>query len=99
MDARNAAQKHTTTEDRAKAAFKAARNHFMAPRDEEMFQGAVAAIYELSDEQTQARIVEEMQGIKTLNAILSGVDVNLDNFKPMETPIGLMKLFRESVTH
>src|SRR6478609_6514239 len=84
----------TTIEERIPAAMKAARDHYMRPTENEMFMGACCALYELSDEPTKARIKSELESIKYLNAMISGVAVDLDAIPKLENPLGLMAAFR-----
>lgn len=84
----------TTIEERIPAAMKAAREHYMCPTENEMFMGACCALYELSDDPTKARIKQELDAIKYLNAMMSGVAVDLDTIPKMENPLGLMAAFR-----
>lgn len=90
-----AAEKETTLEGRVTAAMKAAKNHWMVTDDNSQFQGAVAAIYELSDDETKERIKAEMDSLRYLSAMMSGVAVDFDAIPKLENPIGLMKSWRE----
>ena len=96
-ECKHAAEGKETLEERIEAAFSVARNHWLTTDDNERFQGGVTAIYELSDEETRERITQEMDALKTLNAMLSGVPVDFERFneqtKKMK-PIGLMKKWK-----
>jgi hypothetical protein len=90
-----AAAQETTLEGRIKACFKAAKNHWMVTDENAQMQGAVAAIYELSDEPTKARIKTEWNALRNLGAILDGVPLSLDQIGMPENPIGLLKMWKE----
>lgn len=90
-ECRHAAEKETTLDDRIAAAMNVAKDHYLTTDNDERFRGAIAAIYELSDEETRYRIKEEMDALKYLSAMLSDVSVNLDAMPKIENPIGLIK--------
>lgn len=89
-EATRAAQSETTLEGRMSTVFKVAREHWMITDEHEQLQGALAALVQLSDEETKERILAEVESIKYLNAMLSGVAVDLDRVPKLEKPIGLM---------
>lgn len=95
-ECREAARSADTLDDRIKAAFKAARNHWMVRDENEQFQGAVAGIYELSDETDRERIKMEMDGLRALSALFSGVPVDMSQIPIPEKPIGLLKTWKET---
>jgi hypothetical protein len=96
-ECKRAAEGKETLEERIDAVFEVARNHWLTTDENERFQGGVAAIYELSDEDTRERIKQEMDSLRTLSAMLSGVPVDVERFneetKEMK-PIGLMKKWK-----
>ncbi len=81
--------------ERFAAACKVAQGHWMAPSEDDGFLGAVGALYELADEDERTRILAECESIKVMNAMLSGVPVDLDAIEALEDPIGLMKIWRD----
>ena len=96
-ECKHAAEGKETLEERIQAAFDVARNHWLITDDNERFQGGVAAIYELSDEDTRERIKQEMDSLRTLSAMLSGVPIDFDRFNDQTKelkPIGLMKKWK-----
>lgn len=94
--ARQAAEKETTLEGRIRAAMKATRQHWMATEEDDQFKAAVAAIYELSDEPTRSKILKEMEALRNINALISGVPVDLAALpEPDPEPIGLLNYWRE----
>jgi len=81
--------------DKMLAAVKVAQANFMAPSNDEQFKGVVTALYERSDEEMKARIKADLEALKILNAMLSGVPVDLSTIKHPENPLGLMGMFHE----
>ena len=100
-EAREAAKDCTTLDERIRAAMKSAANHWMVLDRDQQFQGAVAAIYELSDEATRERLTRELDVLKALSAVVQGVPVDFgavvgDEEKAPEL-IGLSKFWREAI--
>lgn len=95
IECRAAASGATTLEGRIKAAFKSACNHWMVLDDNQRFQGAVAAVWDLSDDETKSRIEGEMKSLRTLSAICSGVPVDFAQIETPQNPIGLLGKWHE----
>lgn len=95
MEAKMAIKPEDSLEDQCRAAMKAAKGHWMVLDEDTQFKGAVAAIYELSDEETRGRIVVELEALKALSALLSGVPVDFENVTIPDNPIGLRDLWQE----
>lgn len=99
--AKSAAAQHEDFEARALAAFRAARGNGLVTDEEIQFQGGLAAIArsymdEGNDEMIE-RIKEEVQGLKTLRAMMSGVPVDISRVPKREhDPLGLMNLWHAS---
>lgn len=96
-EAREAIKNETTLENRLRTAMKAAANHWMVLDRDTQFRGAVAAVYEVSDEDDRQRIEQELDALKFINAMLSGVPVDMDRRPKAENPIGLTKLWTEAI--
>lgn len=97
VECRDAVESAVGLEEKLKAAFAKAQNHWMVTNENQQFAGAVAAVYEKADDETKERIRIELEGIKALRAMLSGVPVDIDRIEKHESPIGLMKLWHEAV--
>lgn len=84
-------------EDKLHSAFMAAQNHWMVLDENPQMMGAVLAVHEKSSEEDQARLKAEIDVIKSLNAVISGVPVDmasvLDRIQDVE-PIGLNRIWR-----
>ena len=64
--------------------------------EDAQFKGAVAAVYEAStSEDERDRIRAELESLRDLSALLSGVPVDLEQITPLENPIGLRKMWQE----
>ena len=100
-EAREAAKDCTTLDERIRAAMKSAANHWMVLDRDQQFQGAVTAIYELSDEATRERLTRELDVLKALSAVVQGVPVDFGALVGVEgeapEPIGLSKFWREAI--
>lgn len=95
MEAKLAAKGETTLDGIVTKCFEGVKNHWAATRDEDKFNGAVCAIYELVSEDDKERVKEELKMIRSLSALLSGVPVDFDQLPHIENPIGLMKRWTE----
>jgi len=95
-ECKSAAEKETTVRGRLIAAFKVARNHWMATDEQEQFQGAVAAVHILSNEEDKRRLEQELLLLRTLNAASSGVPVAFEDLPVPTDPIGVLGLWHES---
>ena len=95
-EAKHAAEGETTLEGRLSKAMKATKNHWMATDENTQFRAAVGAVLLLSEGEDKERLEEEIAQLKAVQAMLSGVPVNFDAMEPMENPIGLMKMWRET---
>jgi len=83
--------------DRFRAAFRAAANHWMVLDEDRQFNGAVAAVHEKATDEERARIEAELEAIKYLNAMLSGVRVDVDAIPNLSgEPLHLLDLWREA---
>ena len=94
-EAKLAAEKETTLEGRLKAAMNATKDHWMLTDEDSRFRAAICGAMLLSDEKDKERITREITQLKTLNAMMDGVPVNLEGIKVNKPPIGLMKMWRE----
>lgn len=83
--------------DRFRCAFKAVQRHWMVTDPEKQYRAAVGAVYTLASEDERERIEAEMQSLNALNAMLSGLPIDLDRVETPDDPIGIMKLWYEVV--
>ena len=86
-------------EDRCKAAFKAAKGHWMVTDEEIQFAGAIAAVYDKCDDDEKARVKAAIDFMKALKAATSGVPVDMAQVLKQHEgvkPIALNKLWREA---
>lgn len=94
-EAKAAAKDAPDLDSRIQAAMKAAKNHWLTADENKQFGAAVAAIRDLSDDETKERIDEELRGLQALSALLSGVPVNMEAVSMATEPLGLMKIWKE----
>lgn len=94
----DSANGHEDFEPKAKAVFKAARANGLVTDEDTQFRGGVIAllIAYTDDEEMTERIVQEMQALSSLSAMLGGVPVDMSRMEPPEKPLRLMKLWHES---
>lgn len=88
----------TSLSDRLRAAFEAVRNHWLAPSDEVKFQAAMEAVYLLASEEEKARMEAEARRGRALNALLSGVPVDIEAVAEADEglePVRAMRIYRE----
>jgi hypothetical protein len=88
-EAKSAAERASNLDERIELAMKAVKNHWLVTNDSERFQSAVAAVYALSNEEEQDRIKADLEALKVINAVISGVPVDIDRVEPPEKPLGL----------
>lgn len=94
----------------ALAAFSKVKGHWMVTDEDSQFKGAVAALYQVADEDQKEAIKRELDLLKALSAAMNGVPVDFEAMLPVDfeamlpnpdepkvEPIGLQKLWREAV--
>lgn len=89
-----------TLEEKFRAAFKKAGDYWMSTNPDIRFKGGIGAVLISigSDHPEHERICIELEQLKILNAMLSGVPVNFDAIpEPPEghKPIGITKIWKE----
>lgn len=94
-EARHAVVATDSLENRFKAAMRATRGHWMATDENDQLYGAIGAVYATATEEEKLRITDELEHLKVLSAVLTGVPVNFEAVTPLENPIGIMSLWRE----
>ena len=98
-EARREAEKVTSLEDMLRAAMKAMTALWLSTDDDLRFRGAVGGVLMVLDErgdtEASARINSELEALRSLSALLSGVPVDMGRVAMPENPIGLMKLWGE----
>ena len=95
VEARGAIKPEDSLEDRCRSAMKVSAHHWMVLDQDVQFRAAIAAVYESATDDEQERIKDELDNLRALNAMMTGVPVDFDNVKPVENPIGLNKMWRE----
>ena len=99
--ARTAAKDEADWPARIEAAMKAAKDDgsFFTMDEDEQFRGAIGGLLmlanELGDEDMTDRLTAEVDGIKVLNAMFSGIPVNLDAVKVPDNPLGLIQIWKK----
>lgn len=95
-EAKLAVRPEDSLEDRLRAAMKASYRHWMVTDEDTQFRGAIGAVYSASeDEDEKARIEAELASLRDMNALLSGVPIDLERVSVPEHPLGLMKMWKE----
>jgi len=72
---------------------------WMITDDDTRFKSAVAAIYVKASEEDRERIMHEMKTLQSLNAVMSGVPVNMERLADEASrfeSIGLLSFFKEA---
>jgi hypothetical protein len=82
------------TEAVLRAAMVAARDNCMAPKGDDLLIAACGGFLEAFPDM-QGRVVAELQSLKALAALMSGVPVDMERFEAPEDPIGIGRVFRE----
>lgn len=83
-------------QDRATAAMKAVRHHWLATNEQEQFAAACEGLARVVTADERERIEADLRALQTLTAMLSGVPVDLDAAlveREQHEPLGLMKLW------
>ena len=86
-------------EDRARAAMRATRNHWMATQEEDQFTAACEGLARTATPDELERIEADLRTQQALAAMLNGVPVDLEAALAARgevEPIGLMKLWHET---
>jgi len=92
-EARANINKAESLEDKLKAAFTVAKDHWMFTEKDTQFQAALSAVLRNIDGEEKERLDEEFNSIKALNALLSGVSVNMPEIT--HEPIGIIGMWKE----
>jgi hypothetical protein len=95
-EAKPAAEKFGTLEERLTAAFKAAKSHFMGPDDSTALIGGLCAVHEISSPEDQERIVKAKHALDALSAMLNGIPVDMGAVDTSGAPLPLMDLYRNA---
>ncbi len=96
--AAEAARDGLSLEDRARAAMRATRSHWLATDEADQFAAACEGLARTCSPEEVERIEAELRTNMALNALLSGVPVDLEAAlaaKGDTEPLGLSKLWRE----
>lgn len=95
-EARDAMKQAVSLEDKFRAAFKVAKHHWMFTDENTQFRGGIGAVG-ISvgvESEEYSRIKSEMTAINSVNAMLSGVPVDLTQIDPGYERIGIMEIWR-----
>lgn len=94
---RDAASGVANIEERAKALMRAAREHWMIRDENVQLMGAMAALLETATEEERPRLERFLTINKSINALLSGVPVDVDRVMEDETePYPILKWWNET---
>jgi hypothetical protein len=96
-EAKDEAKKFTSLEDMLRAAMKAMTSLWVSTDDDLRFRASVGGVLmvldDRGDDEAAARINSELEALRSLSALLSGVPVDMDRVTMPENPIGLMKMW------
>lgn len=84
--------------DNIPIAMKEAQNHWLVTDEEERFKSACGALLLIADEENKNRLENELQGLRAISSMQSGVPVDLEAMmKQMDTKkfFGLTKIWRD----
>lgn len=94
-EAKCEAEKFTSVEDMLRAAMKAMTSLWVSTDDDLRFRASVGGVLMVLDErgdlENTSRINIELEALRSLSALLSGVPVDMERVVMPENPIGLMK--------
>jgi len=99
-EGRGAVRAEDSLEDRCRAAMKACHRHWMVTDEDMQFRGAIAAVYESASADERERIEHELESLRDLSALLSGVPVAIEALaeRAPSDPIGLRRMWMEQTT-
>lgn len=85
-------------EDRLRAAMKATYRHWMATDEDVQLRAALGGVLlACEDDAEKARLHAEIEQLRLLGAMLSGLPIDPEAIKPLEEPIGVVRLWREVI--
>ena len=93
---RNELKAATTAEDKLRAAFKGARNHWMFTDEDEQMRGAIGAALHHMKPEERVRVEAELRALQSLSAATRGIPVNFEAIEIPENPIGILKMWADS---
>jgi hypothetical protein len=93
-EAKAAAERFTSLDEQIDAAMNTMRNHWMILDEDLQFRCAVGALLLIVDEPTRQSIRSELNALKALSALMSGVPVDIERVEVGET-LGLLKRWKE----
>lgn len=96
MELKEKVDPSTPLDERFRTAFVAARTHWLAPNADTRFAAGCEAVYASASEAERGRIEDELRALRTVDAMLSGVPVDMDQVEFPEELIGIRRLFQES---
>ncbi len=82
-------------EDRFKSAIKQAKNHWLVTNEDDQLKMAIGAVLVTATEDEKERINKELDTIRTMNAAIGGVPIDLESLDMNYEPIGILKLWGE----
>lgn len=104
-EAKIALEKHAddTLEDQFRAAARSTFRHWMVTDEQQQFMAACEALYAVASAEDKERIKSELESLRDLAALLSGVPVDLERMSERQEdapePIGLRGLWIEVTQH
>lgn len=82
------------TEAVLRAAMVAACENWLAPKGDDLLIAACGGFLEAMPE-LKDQVIEELQSLRNLAALMNGVPVDMERFSAPENPIGIGRIFRE----
>src|SRR3989304_3571443 len=93
-EAKSAAERFTSLDEQIDAAMNTMRNHWMILDEDLQFRCAVGALLLIVDEPTRQSIKSELNALKALSALMSGVPVDIERVEVTENSLGLLKRWK-----
>ena len=92
-EAREACKGKKSLPKRVIVAMEATKHHWLVTDENKRFQAAIAGVLLECSEKEKERVVEEMNALRTLDAILSGSRVDMNTLKVPKKPLKLMEIW------
>ena len=83
-----------TLKERLTAAMRKAQGHWMVLDKDTQFRGAIGAVLKTATEEEKAEILKELEGLRMISALISGVPVDLESLEDKGPNVGLLGLWR-----
>lgn len=96
VEAKEDADKVDGLKEKVAAAMKSARNHWMCVDADEQLQAALSAAYASAKEEDKPALKLEIDALRIMNAMFTGVPVDFEQVKFPENPIGIVQMWKDS---